>query len=190
MLYALDCQPIAVYCGAWEDCDAWAGGRYERTDGAHREPFLPSPSVAAIGRSPSRTLRKRRFATSQFNMPASKSEKKRGGEGINTKMALVMKSGKYTLGYKSTLKTLRSGKAKLIVMANNTPALRKVSTRPPSRGSLLPVAPQDSALGTRAPHPVGPLWCWPSAPDVSSSPVSDRSPARNPFPAPAPAVRD
>lgn len=58
-------------------------------------------------------------------MPASKSEKKRGGEGINTKLALVMKSGKYTLGYKSTLKTLRSGKAKLIVMANNTPALRK-----------------------------------------------------------------
>ena len=64
-------------------------------------------------------------------MPATKSEKKRGGEGINTKMALVMKSGKYTLGYKSTLKTLRSGKAKLIVMANNTPALRKVSARAP-----------------------------------------------------------
>ena len=106
--------------------------------GAHREPFLPSPSiaVAAIRRSPSRTLRIRRFATPQFNMPASKSEKKRGGEGINTKMALVMKSGKYTLGYKSTLKTLRSGKAKLIVMANNTPALRKVSTRPSPCGSV------------------------------------------------------
>merc|ERR1740130_999569 len=55
----------------------------------------------------------------------SKSEKKKGGEGINSKLALVMKSGKVQLGYKTTLKTLRNGKAKLIVLANNTPALRK-----------------------------------------------------------------
>jgi large subunit ribosomal protein L30e len=31
----------------------------------------------------------------------------------------------YTLGYRSTLKTIRSGKAKLIVLASNTPPLRK-----------------------------------------------------------------
>jgi len=36
-----------------------------------------------------------------------------------------MKSGKYTLGYKSTLKSLRSGKAKLILISNNCPPLRK-----------------------------------------------------------------
>jgi large subunit ribosomal protein L30e len=30
-----------------------------------------------------------------------------------------------TLGYKSTLKSLRSGKAKLIIIAGNTPPLRK-----------------------------------------------------------------
>jgi len=35
-----------------------------------------------------------------------------------------MKSGKYTLGYKTTLKTLRSGKAKLVLLANNLPAIR------------------------------------------------------------------
>lgn len=34
-------------------------------------------------------------------------------------------SGKVTLGYKSTLKTLRSGKAKLVIIAGNTPPLRK-----------------------------------------------------------------
>merc|ERR1711991_369232 len=39
--------------------------------------------------------------------------------------ALVMKSGKYVLGYKSTLKTLRSGKAKLVILASNIPPLRK-----------------------------------------------------------------
>ncbi|KAJ2767533.1 60S ribosomal protein L30 [Coemansia nantahalensis] len=36
-----------------------------------------------------------------------------------------MKSGKTSLGYKSTLKTLRSGKAKLVIISNNTPPLRK-----------------------------------------------------------------
>ncbi|CAL7943445.1 unnamed protein product [Xylocopa violacea] len=36
-----------------------------------------------------------------------------------------MKSGKYVLGYKQTLKSLRQGKAKLVIIANNTPPLRK-----------------------------------------------------------------
>merc|ERR1712141_387912 len=47
------------------------------------------------------------------------------GESINTRLALVMKRGKYTLGYRSTLKTLRQGKAKLVIIATNTPQLRK-----------------------------------------------------------------
>lgn len=36
-----------------------------------------------------------------------------------------MKSGKYVLGYKQTLKMIRQGKAKLVILANNCPALRK-----------------------------------------------------------------
>lgn len=69
---------------------------------------------------------------------------KKSSDGINSRLALVMKSGKVTLGYKSTLKTLRSGKvcceikpsfqrdrltivkAKLVIIAGNTPPLRKV----------------------------------------------------------------
>merc|ERR1719506_1560923 len=46
-------------------------------------------------------------------------------ESINSRLQLVMKSGKATLGYKSTLKTLRSGKSKLIIICNNCPPLRK-----------------------------------------------------------------
>eukprot|EP00300_Choanocystis_sp_HF-7_P003150 c12376_g1_i1.p2 GENE.c12376_g1_i1~~c12376_g1_i1.p2 ORF type:complete len:112 (+),score=23.00 c12376_g1_i1:48-383(+) len=46
-------------------------------------------------------------------------------ESINSRLALVMKSGKYCLGYKSTLKALRQGKAKLIIISNNCPPLRK-----------------------------------------------------------------
>lgn len=36
-----------------------------------------------------------------------------------------MKSGKYTLGYKQTLKTLRSGKAILVIISDNCPPLKK-----------------------------------------------------------------
>merc|ERR1712112_794361 len=50
---------------------------------------------------------------------------KKSNESINSRLALVMKSGKYVLGYKQTLKTLRSGKAKLIIVASNIPPLRK-----------------------------------------------------------------
>jgi len=35
---------------------------------------------------------------------------KKSQESINSRLALVMKSGKYTLGYKTCLKCLRSGK--------------------------------------------------------------------------------
>ncbi|PWN30303.1 putative RPL30-60S large subunit ribosomal protein L30.e [Jaminaea rosea] len=36
-----------------------------------------------------------------------------------------MKSGKVTLGLKSALKSMRSGKAKLVLISANTPPLRK-----------------------------------------------------------------
>ncbi|KJE92423.1 ribosomal protein rpl30 [Capsaspora owczarzaki ATCC 30864] len=57
-------------------------------------------------------------------MVAAKKQKK-SAEGINTRLALVVKSGKFTLGYKSTLKTLRQGKSKLVILSGNTPSIRK-----------------------------------------------------------------
>merc|ERR1711934_25249 len=52
-------------------------------------------------------------------------KKSKAQESINSRLQLVIKSGKYSLGYKSTLKTLRSAKAKLVIISNNCPALRK-----------------------------------------------------------------
>ncbi|CAE8587795.1 unnamed protein product, partial [Polarella glacialis] len=49
----------------------------------------------------------------------------KGSESINARLQLVMKSGKYCLGHKTSIKTLRNGKSKLILIANNCPALRK-----------------------------------------------------------------
>ncbi|KAH9821705.1 50S ribosomal protein L30e-like protein [Melampsora americana] len=50
---------------------------------------------------------------------------KKSAENINSRLALTIKSGKYTLGYKSTLKTMRNGKAKLVLVSGNTPPLRR-----------------------------------------------------------------
>lgn len=44
---------------------------------------------------------------------------------MNAKIGLAIKSGKYTLGYKSVVKSLRTGKAKLVIISSNTPVLRK-----------------------------------------------------------------
>mmetsp|Transcript_19472 Transcript_19472/g.27168 ORF Transcript_19472/g.27168 Transcript_19472/m.27168 type:complete len:128 (+) Transcript_19472:98-481(+) len=57
-------------------------------------------------------------------MVAPKKQKK-AQENINSRLSLVMKSGKYTLGYHTSLKSLRSGKSKLVIIANNCPPLRK-----------------------------------------------------------------
>ena len=51
--------------------------------------------------------------------------KKQQTESVNSKLALVMKSGKAVLGYKSTLKALRKGSLKAIFVAHNTPSIIK-----------------------------------------------------------------
>uniref|UniRef100_A0A915E1Z7 Large ribosomal subunit protein eL30 n=1 Tax=Ditylenchus dipsaci TaxID=166011 RepID=A0A915E1Z7_9BILA len=54
-------------------------------------------------------------------------KQKKSAENINARLAMVTKSGKYCLGYKQTLKTLRSGKAKLVIISSNTPTLGQKS---------------------------------------------------------------
>jgi large subunit ribosomal protein L30e len=39
---------------------------------------------------------------------------KKSQESINSRLALAIKSGKYSLGYKSTLKTIRAGKGNFL----------------------------------------------------------------------------
>jgi large subunit ribosomal protein L30e len=58
-------------------------------------------------------------------MVSANKKQKKSVESINSRLALVMKSGKVLLGYKQAVKSLRNGKAKLVIIANNTPPLRK-----------------------------------------------------------------
>jgi len=51
--------------------------------------------------------------------------KKTATESVNSKLALVMKSGKAILGYKSTIKALKKGLLKAIFVASNTPSVIK-----------------------------------------------------------------
>ena len=56
---------------------------------------------------------------------APKQSSKKAAEGINARLAIVTRSGRYTLGYKQCLKSLRKGQSKLVLISNNCPALRK-----------------------------------------------------------------
>merc|ERR1712137_1448973 len=53
------------------------------------------------------------------------SKAKKEGSSINSRLQLVIKSGKYNLGYRETIRQLRQGKAKLVILADNTPQLRR-----------------------------------------------------------------
>ena len=44
---------------------------------------------------------------------------------MNSRIKLVMKSGKAVLGYKASIKALRKNKAKMILISSNCPPLRK-----------------------------------------------------------------
>nr|XP_008507911.1 PREDICTED: 60S ribosomal protein L30-like [Equus przewalskii] len=72
--------------------------------------------AAALGWGPSCTQGRKMVATKKM---------KKSLESINSRLQLIMKSGKYVLGYQQSLKMTRQGKAKLVILANNCPALRK-----------------------------------------------------------------
>ena len=52
-------------------------------------------------------------------------KKTKNTDNINAQLALGMKSGKYVLGLKQTVKAIRNGKAKYVIISNNCPPLRK-----------------------------------------------------------------
>eukprot|EP01071_Lankesteria_metandrocarpae_P007554 Lankesteria_metandrocarpae@DN4715_c0_g1_i1.p3 len=54
-----------------------------------------------------------------------KGKKSSGDKGVGAKLQLVTKSGKYSLGMKSTVGAVRSGKAKLVLISSNCPVLRR-----------------------------------------------------------------
>ena len=46
-------------------------------------------------------------------------------DNFNSKISLVMKSGKYVLGFNQAMGSLRAGRAKVVVVANNCHPVRK-----------------------------------------------------------------
>eukprot|EP01070_Trichotokara_eunicae_P005817 Trichotokara_eunicae@DN4691_c0_g1_i2.p2 len=54
-----------------------------------------------------------------------KSKKAGGADSFGAQLKLVMKSGKAVLGYRTTMNAIRQNKAKLVIVAKNTPPLRR-----------------------------------------------------------------
>ena len=50
---------------------------------------------------------------------------KKQQDSVNSRLKLVMKSGKVLLGTKASIKALRKSKAKMILISSNCPQLRK-----------------------------------------------------------------
>merc|ERR1711937_314394 len=46
-------------------------------------------------------------------------------DNMNQKLNLVIRSGKYKIGYKHALKSVRAGQTKLLLIASNCPAIRR-----------------------------------------------------------------
>merc|ERR1712093_452454 len=63
------------------------------------------------------------FIECVLNMAGKKSKSK--VDTINSKIAIVIKSGKYSMGFNQPLSTLRQGRSKLIIISNNCPPIRK-----------------------------------------------------------------
>mmetsp|Transcript_37008 Transcript_37008/g.54346 ORF Transcript_37008/g.54346 Transcript_37008/m.54346 type:complete len:112 (-) Transcript_37008:79-414(-) len=55
----------------------------------------------------------------------SNKKAKKNAESMNSRLQLVMKSGKAILGYKASVKSLRVGKSKMVLISSNCPPLRK-----------------------------------------------------------------
>jgi large subunit ribosomal protein L30e len=64
-------------------------------------------------------------STNHLSTMAPSKKSKKNVESMNSRLKLVMKSGKAILGYKSGLKGLRTGKSKMVLIASNCPPLRK-----------------------------------------------------------------
>ncbi|KAL8287699.1 hypothetical protein RQP46_003557 [Phenoliferia psychrophenolica] len=86
-------------------------------------------------------------------IPGAKKAKKSASDNINSRLALVIKSGKYSLGYKSTLKQMRAGRSKLVLISGNCPPLRRSELEYYAMLSKTPVhlyAGSNVTLGTAA----------------------------------------
>ena len=44
---------------------------------------------------------------------------------MNQKLSLVIRSGKYKIGYKNAVRSIRQGQTKLVFIASNCPAIRR-----------------------------------------------------------------
>lgn len=68
--------------------------------------------------------------------PTKKSKSAKSSESITARLGLVVKSGKYSLGYKSALKQMRNGKGQCLYPAHSSVwGLERYAEKVPSRSN-------------------------------------------------------
>jgi large subunit ribosomal protein L30e len=95
--------------------------------------------------------RRYRFDSSSHASPYSLALQKKQQDSMNSRLKLVMKSGKVILGYKESVKALRRTKAQMILIAANCPHLRKSEVEYLSMLAKVPVhhySGDNTSLGT------------------------------------------
>lgn len=79
-------------------------------------------------------------------MPAKKNAS--AVDNLNARLSLVVKSGKISLGHRTTVKALRKSQAKLVLIAKNCPPVRCSSVPAPlERGTRKGVAGAGGGVG-------------------------------------------
>jgi hypothetical protein len=120
----------------------------------------PRAAASQLLRAAAAPARAAAHAPRRCRLPLPQAKKSKAGEGINARLQLVMKSGKYTLGYKTVLKCLRSGKGARrrgsgqLLRRHATCATARLlaSAAPESPGEVLGLG------GRRAALPAQPAW--------------------------------
>merc|ERR1711988_153656 len=104
-----------------------------------------------------------------------KMQGKKGAEAnVNAKLNLVIKSGKFMIGYRNTIKAMRRGEAKLIIIANNCPAIRRTELE--YYAALCGSAVHNSKATTSSSvlHAVSSSPCRPSSSVIQETQTSSR----------------
>jgi ribosomal protein L30E len=103
----------------------WALGRQKKHEKRKNPTPLSFPLFPSFSHPRRLPPSKRNETERNQTKPPLSLQQKKSQENINSRLALVVKSGKYTLGLKTTLKCLRGGKGKLVIISNNCPPVRK-----------------------------------------------------------------
>merc|ERR1712078_88671 len=104
-----------------------------------------------------------------------KMQGKKGAEAnVNAKLNLVIKSGKFMIGYRNTIKAMRRGEAKLIIIATTAQPSEEQSWSTTPLSAVLPSTTSKATTSSSVLHAVSSSPCRPSSSVIQETQTSSR----------------